>query len=333
MIQIEIILFENIDLISQKKKKQKMKSQEVDLNNKISNTKTIPNDSEIRAHKNNHAQTQIITNKSTIQQQNQRVQSQQNRTQIIQNFYLPLQIKKIKDELLIDKEIHEKAQKKEDAKEWFQGKIIMQRKFGYCKYYKKKQYYYEGQFSCDLKHGKGLIIYEDGTHYQGEFFADKLLSDNGIFKDFEEECNKNKQLEKKKLEFPNGAIYQGQVLDGKRHGKGIYTWKDGTKYEGQFENDQINGYGIMEFADSRKYRGEWVNGEMEGFGQFVWPNLEEYKGFYKQSKRHGFGVFKYKSGIRYFGEFVNGLNHGAAVLIQKNYKPKISQWQDGKQIE
>ena len=72
---------------------------------------------------------------------------------------------------------------------------------------------------------------------QGEFFGDKILGDNFMFKDFEEECNKNAKLEKKKLEFPNGAIYEGQVLDGKRHGKGIYTWKDGTKYEGSFEND------------------------------------------------------------------------------------------------
>ncbi|CAD8092861.1 unnamed protein product [Paramecium sonneborni] len=310
-----------------------MKQKETAPQSKISNEKTMPSDSGIHVHKNTHAKTQIINNKSTSPFSNQRIQTQGNKTQIIQNFYLPLQIKKIRDEILLDKEIHEKAQKKEDAKEWFLGKIIMQRKFGYCKYYKKKQYYYEGQFSCDIKHGKGLIIYEDGTHYQGEFFADKILGDNGMFKDFEDECQKNTKLEKKKLEFPNGAIYQGQVLDGKRHGKGIYTWKDGTKYEGSFENDQINGFGIMEFADSRKYKGEWVNGEMEGFGQFIWPNLEEYKGFYKQSKRNGFGVFKYKSGIRYFGEFLNGLNHGAAVLMQSNHQPKISKWQDGKQIE
>ncbi|CAD8087078.1 unnamed protein product [Paramecium primaurelia] len=308
-----------------------MKSKDIEQNNRISYIKTMPIESTSNQKKQEHAKTEIITNKSAILSQNQRSLTH---STIINNFYLPNHIKTVRDQLLIQKEVNEKVYQSEDSKEWFKGKIIMSLKFGYCKYYKKKQYYYEGQFCCGLKHGKGLIIYEDGSYYQGDFFADKILGDNCMFKDFEDNCSKNTKIQKKvKLEFPNGAIYEGSVLDGKRHGKGIYTWKDGTKYEGQFENDQINGFGIMEYADSKKYKGEWVNGEMEGFGNFIWPNSEEYKGFYKQSKKNGFGVFKYSSGITYFGEFVNGLNHGTAVLMQFNHQPKISKWQDGQQIE
>ncbi|CAD8214259.1 unnamed protein product [Paramecium octaurelia] len=305
-----------------------MKSKEVEQNSKTSNTKTMPSESGLQLHRNVHAQTYVATNKSAVQLQNQRSTTPGNRTVIIRNFYLPIQISKVRDELLVQKSVNEKVEKYENEKEWFQGKLIKQHKFGYCKYYLKKQYYYEGQFSCSLKHGKGLIIYENGDYYQGEFFADKILGDNGMFKEFEDECKLNTKLEKKKLEFSNGAIYQGQVLDGKRHGKGVYTWKDGTKYEGQFQNDQFNGYGVMEFADSSKFKGEWVNGEMEGFGHYIWPNSEEYKGYYKKSKKNGFGVFKYKSGVVYFGDFLDGLNHGDAVLKQLNSKPKISKWQD-----
>lgn len=28
------------------------------------------------------------------------------------------------------------------------------------------------------------------------------------------------------------------------HGKGIYTWKDGRRYEGEYLNDKKHGYGI-----------------------------------------------------------------------------------------
>ncbi|CAD8183258.1 unnamed protein product [Paramecium octaurelia] len=308
-----------------------MKSKDIEQNSKVSNIKPIPLNSAQDYKKQEHAKTQIISSKSAIPAQNQTSFSQ---SQITTKFYLPLHIKKVRDQLLVDKEVNEKVYQSEDSTEWFKGILIMQLKFGYCKYYKKKQYYYEGYFCCGLKHGNGLIIYEDGTYYQGNFFADKVLGDNRMFKAFEDECHKNAKLQKTtKLEFPNGAIYEGQLLEGKRHGKGIYTWKDGTKYEGQFENDKINGFGIMEYTDSRKYKGEWVNGEMEGFGHFIWPNSEEYKGFYKQSKKNGFGVFKYSSGIVYYGGFVNGLNHGTAVLMQQNHQPKISKWEEGLQIE
>ena len=38
------------------------------------------------------------------------------------------------------------------------------------------------------------------------------------------------------------AIYTGQVLNGKRHGRGTQIWDDGAKYEGDWENDKSNGY-------------------------------------------------------------------------------------------
>ena len=34
------------------------------------------------------------------------------------------------------------------------------------------------------------------------------------------------------IEYPDGEKYLGQVLDGKKHGKGIYIFNDNKKYEG-----------------------------------------------------------------------------------------------------
>jgi hypothetical protein len=33
------------------------------------------------------------------------------------------------------------------------------------------------------------------------------------------------------------TIYYGEILNGKKHGKGIKTWKDGDRYEGSWKND------------------------------------------------------------------------------------------------
>ena len=40
-------------------------------------------------------------------------------------------------------------------------------------------------------------------------------------------------MEIKTIRYKNG-IYVGEVLDGKRHGHGTYTWDNGTVYEGAY---------------------------------------------------------------------------------------------------
>ncbi len=43
--------------------------------------------------------------------------------------------------------------------------------------------------------------------------------------------------------WPDKSKYEGQYLEGKKHGKGVFSWPDGSSYEGQFKNNNIEGYG------------------------------------------------------------------------------------------
>ena len=43
--------------------------------------------------------------------------------------------------------------------------------------------------------------------------------------------------------WKNNDIYEGELKNGKRHGKGKYTYKDGDIYEGEFKDDKKDGYG------------------------------------------------------------------------------------------
>ena len=45
----------------------------------------------------------------------------------------------------------------------------------------------------------------------------------------------------------NTPIYKGDTKNGKKHGKGIYTFPNGERYEGEWEN------GLFEIAPSRWY--------------------------------------------------------------------------------
>jgi hypothetical protein len=43
--------------------------------------------------------------------------------------------------------------------------------------------------------------------------------------------------------WPDGAKYEGQYIDGKKHGRGRLTFADGSAYEGEFLQNEISGQG------------------------------------------------------------------------------------------
>ncbi|KAL4465492.1 hypothetical protein ABPG72_009430 [Tetrahymena utriculariae] len=83
--------------------------------------------------------------------------------------------------------------------------------------------------------------------------------------------------------------YQGEWVDGKKHGQGILRMKDGTFYEGQFIEGEIEGYGKMIYANGNSYVGNFHLGEREGQGEFRAKIGEVYSGEWCQNYKHGKG--------------------------------------------
>jgi hypothetical protein len=82
--------------------------------------------------------------------------------------------------------------------------------------------YYIGELENNLKHGKGIIYYNNGKiKYEGDFINDKY---EGYGKYIDE----------------NGEYYIGEWSNGLRHGKGtIYNKNNTIKYEGDFVNGEF----------------------------------------------------------------------------------------------
>ena len=64
----------------------------------------------------------------------------------------------------------------------------------------------------------------------------------------------------------NGNTYEGEFLDGKRHGTGKSCYlittdgkPDNSSYEGQYANDKREGHGTMKMKNGSIYIGEWMN--------------------------------------------------------------------------
>ena len=59
--------------------------------------------------------------------------------------------------------------------------------------------------------------------------------------------------------WANGNRYEGDFDQGKRHGRGVFTWSNGDRYEGDFNKDWRHGKGILTEADGSRYEGTWEN--------------------------------------------------------------------------
>lgn len=48
------------------------------------------------------------------------------------------------------------------------------------------------------------------------------------------------------------------MLEGKRHGKGKFFYKEGSYYDGEWKENKMHGFGTLYYPDGRiAYQGEW----------------------------------------------------------------------------
>lgn len=86
-----------------------------------------------------------------------------------------------------------------------------------------------------------------------------------------------------KITYADGNTYEGEVADGKRSGKGVFTWKQGgttvAKYDGQWSDDQMDGTGTYYYSDSDypKIEGTFKNGNLEGAATYYKNATKKFK--------------------------------------------------------
>ena len=80
------------------------------------------------------------------------------------------------------------------------------------------QYYGFWNTATNLRDGSGVMIWPDGSRYDGTWVNNKA---NG----------------KGRLIHADGDIYEGQWENDKANGKGTYIHQDGAVYEGDWENE------------------------------------------------------------------------------------------------
>ena len=83
----------------------------------------------------------------------------------------------------------------------------------------------------------------------------------------------------------------GDWVNDKMHGEGVYKFASGSVYEGALRDNLFHGKGVYLYADGAKYSGEWENNKMHGQGEYtdaaglIWSGTF-FNGLYDSGKGH-----------------------------------------------
>ena len=116
------------------------------------------------------------------------------------------------------------------------------------------------------------------------------------------------------ISWANGDVYEGEVLQGLRHGQGEFRWPSGQRYKGPWVQDQAQGKGTLRFANGNLYEGTVDDGVPQGKGVMIYAGGEIFEGQFVAGVPDGRGVYNWPNGQRYEGPWVKGLATGKGKL-------------------
>lgn len=122
--------------------------------------------------------------------------------------------------------------------------------------------------------------------------------------------------------FPNGKIYytrEGEFLDGRLHGHGVYKLANLVRYEGSFLAGTFNGTGKLEVTGRAKYVGSFKNGKPDGTGFLLIEDDEAIKfGLDRRSLSFSDDSIGPQAKFKLEGEFSNGTPNGKTTVSLGN---------------
>ena len=132
-----------------------------------------------------------------------------------------------------------------------------------------------------------------------------IYENNGIIKEYDG--------------YFDNLVYEGEYLNGKRHGKGKEYFNNSIIYDGEFLNGKRNGKGKEYEYGELKYEGEYINGKRNGKGkEYSYEKCKlMFEGIYLNDKKwEGKGYDKNNN-------IIYELKDGQGFIKEYNYKGKL----------
>lgn len=136
------------------------------------------------------------------------------------------------------------------------------------------------------------------------------------------------QGEFKRIEI-DGDLFEGYFLNGKKNGRGKYTWANGNVYDGNWVDGKCTGKGRISWSSGASFDGEWKDNQMSE-GKYSYADGSVYEGSFKNGKRDGYGKRIYKDGDKYEGRWQSGSRNGKGVYTWADGDVYDGEWKDDK---
>jgi len=186
---------------------------------------------------------------------------------------------------------------------------------GYGIYMKKNGFIYKGLWKDDKIGDYGLFIDPEGNYFKGSLINGEANGEGEILINHKikyiGDFNNNIPNKKGKLfNLIDKSIYEGDLVEGKKEGKGIIKFNDGTIYEGDFINDKYEGNGKLTFKNGCVYEGNFNNNSFNGKGKYIYTDGKVYDGDFQMGLKHGYGKLIWNEDKYFEGYWVNNKQHG-----------------------
>jgi hypothetical protein len=182
---------------------------------------------------------------------------------------------------------------------------------------------FEGKFVNNHRRDVGVMRYGNGDKWEGKFdvniyhqFPDGATTSTGKISSLitKELYHYGVPQEKGKYTFNDGAVYEGEMKDGKITGWGVYVSALGDKYEGNFVDGLLHGEGTFIDAAGMELKGTWKHGVLHGDGEYKDSDHRHYKGTWEEGLIHGYGTYTFENGDQHCGFYNEGYREGRGYM-------------------
>jgi hypothetical protein len=106
----------------------------------------------------------------------------------------------------------------------------------------------------------------------------------------------------------DGSFYKGNLVRGRKQGKGEISYLSGDRYTGDFFDDKLDGEGVYHiFLSKARYEGSLKENLFEGTGTMYYADGGKYVGQWKADQKHGKGIeYNALGRVEFNGIYENG---------------------------
>lgn len=177
--------------------------------------------------------------------------------------------------------------------------------------------------SGDCYSGYGIMIYDGGEKYVGDFFHTKRHGYGEYF-------------------YNDGSRYTGYWRRGKRHGQGKLVYLNGREEGGKWQKGKLKTTNTSTALTAKgstpstrpTIRYGCVSGDcQDGQGTYIYPGGAVYVGTFHQGEIHGSGICYYPDGSVYKGQWAHRYPEGLGTKTYADRKKRTGKWHKGLPVD